>query len=963
MAKKKKQYNFIRISIGTICVLAFLGAMTLGYYNKNKSDRIESEMAKIDELKKETKGLQVESSGIGGGLNFFPVWYPDEGISSSINGAFLVDPTWGIGSSTSRIFSAFFTNASTTNLTVTGITGSTQCLQVDTTGKVSGSGGACGAAAGSGDPFAWTPSTNYNENTSATSTPVWFQDSIYASSTSFFDGLLIAKNASSTFLSGTNLSLSGLFNITGNATSTIADDLSITGFATSTWLGQGGGLYFGFGKETLNQWTVDVANKGVMDTITVTDEGGTNVSWTVGEIYDKANALIVDTTASGSTGTTNDNINYLKWVSGSGLTLNTTAPSGNEIAVAVINVQDGDIWDVHTDSLINVRESGIETGLANTFPIVVTSGMVVSEDTDVTYAFDVQISSGIYYHDVHEEHIVPATTTRLADIRIWCGGDVYLTGVEITEDSWCDSGSMASTTASKYYAWMFFQIDEDMHAMAPTVEYANVNAAITGGATQTLPTGLANQPKTTCLILKGDASALPTAGGDQWIDIRTTPVSSPGGTISDHGNLSGLGDDDHVLYFNIDGSDTMTGTLNMGANTILTTGTIIATSTLTVNASTTYLSATNIDTTTYTSGTWNGTAIDEAYLDTNQTNLIGTGALNSGSITSGFTSIDVGAGAITTTGQLAFGNASGTQLTTTNYTYLATASGRVGIGTTTPLYVLDVFVGVDDIRISGNGNAGLGFLLESTYANGRGWYFNTDPGDGSFGINYAGTSGSVSLPGTEYITTLPSGNVGIGTTSPYAKLSVNGGVVASYFTATSTATASTFDDISIVDLTSTGRLDLGSAVLEIPQDQTSDSVGETDWDTTTGQFQIYGNGRINTFTSTSSKGWNIASTTLDGSGNSYSTASSTFLVQNFPFAITLLGFYCKVDDSAGTATVLLTDGTNETVTAICDTTGVLTLTTTNNTWTQWESFKIEIMTGATTPDRVTITPFYYETAN
>jgi hypothetical protein len=110
-------------------------------------------------------------------------------------------------------------------------------------------------------------------------------------------------------------------------------------------------------------------------------------------------------------------------------------------------------------------------------------------------------------------------------------------------------------------------------------------------------------------------------------------------------------------------------------------------------------------------------------------------------------------------------------------------NGNVGIGTTNPTYSLDV--------------NGLMRVRSGT--------FNTEGGiiglDGAAG-NLTFTSGATntgfrflnSSTGTEFMTVLGSGNVGIGTTSPYASLSVAGhsGVVANIFTATSTTATSTF---------------------------------------------------------------------------------------------------------------------------------------------------------------------------
>jgi uncharacterized cupin superfamily protein len=72
--------------------------------------------------------------------------------------------------------------------------------------------------------------------------------------------------------------------------------------------------------------------------------------------------------------------------------------------------------------------------------------------------------------------------------------------------------------------------------------------------------------------------------------------------------------------------------------------------------------------------------------------------------------------------------------------------------------------------------------------------------DGSL-LSVTGNASTTQLTttGTTYLATT-GGNVGIGTTSPYAKLSVVGQAVAEYFTATSTTATSTFPNISLTNL-------------------------------------------------------------------------------------------------------------------------------------------------------------------
>jgi len=143
-----------------------------------------------------------------------------------------------------------------------------------------------------------------------------------------------------------------------------------------------------------------------------------------------------------------------------------------------------------------------------------------------------------------------------------------------------------------------------------------------------------------------------------------------------------------------------------------------------------------------------------------------------------------------------------------NTDFIVTEGGNVGIGTNSPsaLTSLDVdgnivlnaatpvlYLGSDfDQSISANASSN---YLSFTTANDEVARIYSNGGL-SFGDDYVG----VTAPADGMII---EGSVGIGTTSPYAKLSVVGQAVAEYFTATSTTLASTFPLLNTTNATTT----------------------------------------------------------------------------------------------------------------------------------------------------------------
>jgi len=208
-------------------------------------------------------------------------------------------------------------------------------------------------------------------------------------------------------------------------------------------------------------------------------------------------------------------------------------------------------------------------------------------------------------------------------------------------------------------------------------------------------------------------------------------------------------------------------------------------------------------------------------------------------------------------------------------------------------------------------------------------------------------------------------DVGIATTTPEARLDVwgaNSGKIVTFFSDTGTKF---LELLNTGVATVLGVWDFGGATsVEIPNGTgpTVDATGEIAVDTTGGQFAYFDGIADRRLSATTTKSFNIASSTLDAMGNRMSNGTSTFQLMNSAEPLTLLGFYC-VASTTGSVMVRFGDGANWTTEQLC-TSGAYTVTTSNNTFTSFEAFMVQASSTASTNrvQRVTVTPHFRFTA-
>jgi len=323
--------------------------------------------------------------------------------------------------------------------------------------------------------------------------------------------------------------------------------------------------------------------------ITVTDEGGLNITWSAGEIFDafiSGGNQMVDTAAEpvnqAQTANTMNWLFYDQTAGGLDNSANEDDIKWNEgdFPVAAIGCSPTDILALHHFPLGNRELHNIKRVLFTALNAVVSDGLVISEHAGGG-AFDVDLSAGTFVHlgiDVHNTSAIDSTVTNI--IR-WFhdAADNWTTdtNAQIDAANWddpTDGAGIQPNANNKYYRSIFYTDGTYIHWLYPQEEFNTLAQAIAGDDPEP-PDYLAHFPSCTVVVMKGDDAAFPAAGSDQWIDVRPTLGGAKiGGVVTDHGGLSGLGDDDHTQYLLVSGARAMAGNLDMGGNQITNVGTV-----------------------------------------------------------------------------------------------------------------------------------------------------------------------------------------------------------------------------------------------------------------------------------------------------------------------------------------------------------------------------------------------------
>lgn len=182
------------------------------------------------------------------------------------------------------------------------------------------------------------------------------------------------------------------------------------------------------------------------------------------------------------------------------------------------------------------------------------SGMILSE----TGTRNIAITAGVLYCAQHRSTTAAKDTSSGDTFRTWyrdgSGGWTNETAQTAVSNAYYDdgTGSLHALNSNKFgVMWVYQCFDGDLEVLYGTSEDATASNAEDESVPTTLPGFL-----TSFCILVG--RIIVQEGNDSFIDVSSAFDTTYGaGIVADHGNLAGLGDDDHSQYLLVNATRAM----------------------------------------------------------------------------------------------------------------------------------------------------------------------------------------------------------------------------------------------------------------------------------------------------------------------------------------------------------------------------------------------------------------------
>lgn len=222
--------------------------------------------------------------------------------------------------------------------------------------------------------------------------------------------------------------------------------------------------------------------------------------------------------------------------------------------------------------------SGIERYRRDILQTVFDSGCVVGTSSN----FELDVSSGVYYFS--NNRITPIGGTSISFTPVYKNSTSglwnYISSTTSVPNTQYDggTGSLVNITNSKlvkhslYVNGSIGGLDEKYFLLYGQEEFDTLSEA-ESNPSPTPPDGFTEGiTLISDIIITGGSSSI-TDLVDRRRFFNVGGVSS-GGSVIDHGNLLGLGDDDHTQYFLVDGTRSFTGNINLGGYQITNVGNV-----------------------------------------------------------------------------------------------------------------------------------------------------------------------------------------------------------------------------------------------------------------------------------------------------------------------------------------------------------------------------------------------------